>query len=168
MDPHGYPYPFDPLDAWEKLIEQQQSLDCGRFEDFSNLADSLESMIESRYIPAEPMVPPDVPRPRAAPEERHFALPESQPGPPPPYYEDTLSPSGRPEIFLPLAFHSASRRAGHVGAGIKNAGLEGDMTFCPLEQTWVPPEVCRECEYHEEDADGNSACTYREEQEEPE
>jgi len=59
MDPHGYPYPFDPLDAWEKLIEQPPVPDCEiGFEDpLSRLADSLEGMIESRYVPAEPRVP---------------------------------------------------------------------------------------------------------------
>jgi len=159
MDPHGYPYPFDPLDAWEKLIEQQQSLDCPGFEDpFSKLADCLEGTIESRYIPAEPMVPPDVPPPRLVPEERHFALPGSQPEPPLPYCEDTVSPAGRPEIFLPLAFHSASRRAGHVGAGIRNTQSSDDQRYCPLEETWLPAERCTACEYAEKDSLGNVTC----------
>jgi len=92
------------------------------------------------------------------PEARHFAFPESRPEPPLPYYQGTVSPVGKPEIFLPLTFHSESRRAGHAGAGIRNTQSPDDQRYCPLEETWLPAERCTDCEYAETDSLGNVTC----------
>ena len=52
MYPHRYPCPFDPLDAWEKFIEQQADIAGVRYmDDAAWTLELLEQHVEQTVVP---------------------------------------------------------------------------------------------------------------------